>query len=286
LRKSLRERLRQGSGAENYCCVSSSFDVVGDIAILKMPVMSLEEEAIAEVIMNSNKGIKTVLSQISKISGPFRLRKIGFVVGEKKTYTVHKEHGCLFSVNLECCFFSPRLSGERLRIAQLVKPKETIVNMFAGVGCFSILIAKRIPSAKVYSIEINPDAYQLMKKNILLNRVYNKVIPLLGDSKDVAKTGLVRTVDRVIVPFPEKALEYLPYAVSLLKDDGGWIHCHVFEHDNKKRNYLDEANSKVTNTLKTMTIDFTIQKSRVVRSVGPNWFHIVADIHVSSLGKS
>lgn len=184
MRKKLEKRLSQTADVRWIVGICNSFDVIGDIAIVKLIDASKTQAKIAaEAIMKCNKGIRTVLAQTSKISGEYRLRNLTCIGGEDKTYTVHKEHGCFFTVDLKKCCFSPRLSGERLRIAQLVKAQETVINMFAGVGCFSIIIARRIPTAKVFSIDINPDAVGLMQKNIRINRVFGKVIPMVGDSK-------------------------------------------------------------------------------------------------------
>jgi tRNA (guanine37-N1)-methyltransferase len=139
----------------------------------------------------------------------------------------------LFSVDVEKCYFSPRLFYERSRIAGLVRSGETVANMFAGVGCFSIVIAKRLDVAKVLSIDVSPAAIQFMHENIRINRVYGKVIPILGDSKMIVEQQLKRVADRVLMPLPEKAFSYLLYAVSALKTSGGWVHYYDFEHAGK-----------------------------------------------------
>jgi len=93
--------------------------------------------------------------------------------------------------------------------------------MFAGVGCFSILIARNVPTAKVYSIDVNPVAFEFMQENVVVNRAFGQVFPLLGDAKALIETRLRGVADRVLMPLPEKALEYLPCAVAALKPSGG-----------------------------------------------------------------
>jgi tRNA (guanine37-N1)-methyltransferase len=203
LRKNLSRVLSSGGAGQAYV----SYDIVGDIAIMRVSRASPEKaQNVAKGIMNIHKGVKTVLVQVSPVVGDFRLRRLMRIAGENKTSTIHKEHGCLFSVDVEKCYFSPRLSHERMRIAGIVKPNETVVNMFAGVGCFSIMIAKQVNVAKVFSIDVNPLAIQFMQQNIRLNRVYNQVIPLLGDSKAIISSRLQRVADRVLMPLPEKPL--------------------------------------------------------------------------------
>jgi len=278
LRKNLSRILSSGDIGEVY----SSFDVVGDIAIIKLPHASTEiAQSVAKAIMGVNKNVKTVLLQESPVAGDFRLRRLTHLAGENTTSTIHKESGGLFSVDVAKCYFSPRLSYERSRIAGLVKPKETVVNMFAGVGCFSIIIAKQANSAKVFSIDVNPAAIQFMQETIRLNRVYGKVIPLLGDSKEIINSRLKRVANRVLMPLPEKALGYLPYAVSALKASEGWIHYYDFEHAKKTESPTEKAKLKVAEKLARLGVAFEIPYSRIVRSTGPNWYQVVLDIHAT-----
>jgi tRNA (guanine37-N1)-methyltransferase len=278
LRKNLSSILSSGDSGKTYI----SYDIVGNIAIIRLSSVSPENaQNAAKAIMNIHKNVKTVLVQAGPVAGGFRLRRLTHVAGEKKTSTVHKEYGCLFSVDVEKCYFSPRLSHERKRIAGMVKPNETVVNMFAGVGCFSIMIAKQVSATKVFSIDVNPAAIQFMQENIRLNRVYDKVMPLLGDSKAIINSHLQRVSDRVLMPLPEKALEYLPCALSALKASGGWIHYYGFEHAAKNESPTDNVKLKVTDKLDALGVDFEVPFVHVVRSTGPNWYQLAADIHVT-----
>ncbi|MBS7615892.1 class I SAM-dependent methyltransferase family protein [Candidatus Bathyarchaeota archaeon] len=279
--KKLKEILSKTLSPEEISYIYGSYDIVGDIAIIRVTENSKKySQRIAETIMRVHKNVKTVLAQTSPVLGDFRLRKLEHLAGEKKTVTVHKESGCLFTVDVEKCYFSPRLFYERKRIAELVKNKETIVNMFAGVGCFSIVIAKNSNVNKIYSIDLNPTAVQYMQENIRINRVYGKVVALEGDAKEIVQKSLCAIADRVLMPLPEKALEYLPYALIALKNSGGWIHYYAFEHATKEENPIEKGKAKVAERLETLNTNFEIQFGRVVRATGPNWYQIVLDISV------
>ena len=280
MRKRIRKPLSNVS-PEDTREIYKSFDVVGDIAIIRMPYPSrANAESAANEIMASHRNVKTVLLQASPVSGDLRLRSLTHVAGENKTRTVHKEFGCSFSVDLAKCYFSPRLSHERMRIAKLVNPKETVVNMFSGVGCFSIVMAKHANPAKVFSIDVNPVAVQFMQENIRLNRVYGKVVPLLGDSKDLVNSRLRGVADRVLMPLPEKALDYLPCALFALKASSGWIHYYGLEHATKTQSPAEKAKLKVAGALDALDVAFEVPFVRVVRSTGPNWFQLAVDVHV------
>src|SRR5262249_9580226 len=140
--------------------------------------------------------------------------RLEHIAGEKNTFVEYKEHGCRFKVDLINTYFSPRLSTERLRIANLVSDYEIVTNMFGGVGTFSIIIAKKNRNCKVFSIDMNPTAIELSQYNSRLNGVESRVISILGDAKDiVAKETQLRS-DRVLMPLPEKAREFVDCAVQ------------------------------------------------------------------------
>ncbi|MCX8171624.1 MAG: class I SAM-dependent methyltransferase family protein [Candidatus Bathyarchaeota archaeon] len=259
-----------------------SFDIVGDIAILKIPErLEGKGEVIAEALMQIHRNVKTVLCQVGPVSGDLRLRELRWLRGEKRFETIHKEHGCLFKVDLSKCYFSPRLSYERMRIARQVKSGEVIVNMFAGVGCFSIIIARHSGAKKVYSIDINPAAIHYMRENINLNRVENVVEAILGDSKEIILSRLTGAVDRVLMPLPEKAYEYLDYALMALKPTGGIIHYYDFEHTKKGEDPIANVADKVSKKLSDLGVAFNISLARIVRTVGPRWFQVALDIFIS-----
>jgi tRNA (guanine37-N1)-methyltransferase len=240
-------------------------------------------QKIVETVMNCHKNVKTVLAQTGGVSGDYRLRELKYIGGENRTVTVHKESGCLFSVDVEKCFFSPRLSYERMRIARQVRNGEVVVNMFAGVGCFSIIIARHSKAEKVYSIDVNHVAVQYMRRNVGLNRVYGRVIPVLGDAEEVVEKGLCRVADRVLMPLPQKAFEYLPCALLALKKRGGWIHYYDFEHARKGESAVERVKLKVSAGLQSLDVTFEIPFDRAVRATGPNWYQVVLDIKVNLL---
>jgi len=265
--------------------VYNSYDIVGNIAILRLTDVSRKYgQTIAEAIMRVHKNVKTVLAQTSSICGDFRLRKLEYISGENKTTTIHKESGCIFFVDVEKCYFSPRLFYERMRIAKRVRNGEVVLNMFAGVGCFSVVVAKYSNAEKVYSIDVNPVAIQCMRENVRLNRVYGKVVPILGDAKEVIEEMLRQVADRVLMPLPEKAFEYLPYALSALKKAGGWIYYYDFEHAKKNENPVERAKIKVAEKLENLGVAFEIPFGRVVRTTGPNWYQIALDIKANYCG--
>jgi tRNA (guanine37-N1)-methyltransferase len=232
--------------------------------------------------MNTHKEVKSVWQQTSSVSGDYRLRNLEFLLGIKTTETRYKEYGCIYKIDLRKAYFSPRLSYERQRIARLVQNEETVLNMFSGVGCYSIAIAKYSMPLKVISIDVNPSAFSFLEENIRLNRVETKIIPLLGDAKSKINQELQDTTDRVLMPLPEKAYAYLDYAVLALKPEGGWIHYYDFEYAKSNEDPVKKVETKVSEKLCKLCPNFQVKFGRIVRPIGPNWHQVVLDINVKN----
>jgi len=206
-----------------------ALDIVGDIAIIEIPAeLKAHERLIGEAILIVHKNVRTVLAKAGAVSGTYRLRGFEVVAGENKTVTIHKEYGCKYHVDITKAYFSPRLSQEHNRVASLVKKGGTVVDLFAGVGPFSVLIAKNNAEAEVYAVDMNPEAIKLLERNIRLNKVENRVIPIQGDAKQTVEERLMGIADRVIMNLPEKALEFVDTACKAIKPAGGTVHYYAF----------------------------------------------------------
>jgi tRNA (guanine37-N1)-methyltransferase len=253
------------------------FDIIGDIAIIKIPEQLFEKRfQIGQTLITQVKPVKTVLMQTTPVSGEYRIRELTLLCGEDRTSTIYTEHGCRFKVNLTQTYFSPRLSAERLRIAQMVKPGEKIVNMFAGIGVFSIIIAKKVPQTTIYNIDLNPAAHILAIENIKLNKLSDRIFPLLGDARRVMN-GLEKMADRVIMPLPEKAIEYLDVAISALKNPWGFIHIYTHIYGLSRS---DAFKNSIKELKKSITVKYELLDHRVVREIGPRWYQIALDLKV------
>ena len=282
-KKLLKKALKDKLTPEELEYISKSFDIVGDIAIVRIsPKLKHKEVLVAEILVKIHRNVKTVLNQIGPVKNDYRLRKLEWVWGEKKVKTIHRESGCLYKVNLAEVYFSPRLSFERMRIAKIVNKGEVVVNMFAGVGCFSIMIAKHSEAGKVYSIDLNPKAVKLMSENICLNKVEGKVKAILGDAWKIIETNFRGKADRVLMPLPIKAFEYLDIALLALKSTRGIIHYYDVIQVNNRKKAEKEIIKKIKEKMNRIHISFEVISSKVVRTVGPNWFQVVLDLKVGT----
>lgn len=265
--------------ADERRSVYSSFDVIGDIVIMKIPDSLLYKKyAIGNRLLENLNSAKSVFLQTSAIEGDYRLRKLELLAGTNRTVTEHHEHGCRFKVDVSKVYFSPRLSTERLRIAEKVQDNEIVTNMFAGVGTFSILIAKQNPRSVVFDIDSNARASLLCLVNAKLNRVQDRVFPFCGDAKYIASKILFGVSNRVLMPLPERAKEFVGSAIACLKQQGGTIHYFAHVGGHNKKDAINEGILNTTNAFKDY--NHVIAGTRVVREVGPRLYQIVSDVSV------
>ncbi|MCX8202332.1 MAG: class I SAM-dependent methyltransferase family protein [Candidatus Micrarchaeota archaeon] len=257
------------------------FDMIGEIAIFELPKEFRDKpeterekaaKKIARDIMANQKNIKTVAVKTGGIKGPFRIRSFKVVAGNRSTITIHKEHGCRFKLDVSKAYYSPRLSFERKRISSLIKEKETVFVPFAGVGPFAIIIAKNHPSASVYANELNPDAYRYLVENIKLNKVSN-VIPIPGDARDLKTKEYWRIADRVVMPLPMSADQFLDVAFHLAKK-GGTVHFYYFTDS------IESAERVVMEAAEREGRKIKIIESRVVRDYSPDIIEVVVDFQI------
>jgi tRNA (guanine37-N1)-methyltransferase len=247
-----------------------SYDAVGDIAIIDWFDGA---RAAATELLDARKNIKVVLAAVSGVRGEYRLKDLIFVAGERRTETEHKEYGSRLLIDVSKVYFSPRLATERHRLAELAQPNETVADMFAGAGPFTILLAKKVK--KAIAFELNPTAFRYLERNIELNKL-NNVTACLGDAKDVAPK-FAGAADRVIMNLPHSAFNFLDEALTLLSSRGGFIHYYDVKPENEFPKTIGRVTEFVQNRDRTVET-FHLKK---VRSYAPRQYHIAIDLKIA-----
>ena len=254
-------------------------DLVGDIAIVEIPPeLELHKNIVGEAIIRSHKNTRTVLTKIGAVKGAYRLRQLQIIAGESKTETIHKENGCTYHVDVAKAYFSPRLSHEHSRISSLVREGEVVIDMFAGIGPFAIQIAKNHQRVSLYAMDINPNAIKYLTENARLNRVEEKVHPLLGDAKQIIQQKLGRIADRVIMNLPERAINYVDSACEALKTTGGTVHFYGFA---TKTNMPENLTQKFKERVEESGRMVVKSSWKRVRETAPFEFQIALDAEIN-----
>ena len=254
----------------------SAFDQIGNIIIVRIPESIIsKKKIIGEALLDQVKIAKSVFCQTSAVEGDFRTRDLEILAGEDNTETEYKEFGCKFTVDVKNAFFSPRLSTERERIANLIRDNEIVTNMFAGIGMFSIMAAKK-KKCTVYSLDINPVASKLCEMNIGLNKLVGEVISINGDATEIINKQLINKSDRTLMLLPERSDKFLESAINTTKNRG-IIHYYSHIHADKKS---EAGKLSEEHYLKITPVQSEILFSKIVRAVGPRYYQTVVDVKI------
>ena len=269
--RSLREALEDAIPPDLLDLVPSSYDLVGSVAVLELPEeLEPYAAAVGGALMRLHPRVETVAAKVGGTRGAYRLRELRVIAGSGRTETLHREHGCVYKVDLRKAFFNPRMGGERLRVARQVKPGERVADMFAGVGPFSILIARTQPEARVLAVELNPDAHRYLVENVKLNGVEGRVEVRLGDVREVLK-GVRDEFDRAIMDLPRQSLSYLDLAFDICRK-GAKIHVYWTEDG------VEKAVERVLMEVERLGRRASVAFAREIMEVAPRRFTVALDL--------
>ena len=253
------------------------WEKLGDVVVVRFSdKLSEFESAVGSIIAEVLK-CRSVVRELSSISGTLRLPDARVIFGDNNSETIHKENGVCFALDPCKVMFSSGNMDERIRMAHISSEQEVVVDMFAGIGYFSIPLAMYSHPKKVVCCELNPVAADFLKKNCVLNGVQDVVKVRIGDCKDVCPKGVA---DRVLMGFFDGTKQFLPTAFSALKKEGGFIHFHeVFFEEQVP----EDVEKMLKDSAKRNGRKLVVHSFRVVKSTSPRMVHVVFDCEVSSV---
>jgi tRNA (guanine37-N1)-methyltransferase len=261
----------------------SAFDTFGNIAVIEIPMeLTKRKKLIGSTLLKVQPRFETVCSIESNHEGKFRIQKVKVIAGKKNLIADYKENGCAFQIPLGKVFFSPRLSGERLRIASLIQPGEVVGAWFSGVGPYPIVIAKNSKANKIVAIELNPIGHKFALKNAEINKVNKdcpkgkeRVVFVKGDVKKVYKK-YKKMFDRIAMPLPHTGYQFLKEAYACTKPSG-IIHFYeiVVKGD------MATPTEQIMNEAKKAKKKVEIIRTSRVRQFSPTKEQVVFDIKVN-----
>ena len=254
----------------------SSYQKIGEIVIIntKKELWKYDKD-IGRIILDNIPNTRTVCRRTGTIKGQFRLPSLKVIAGSRNTTTIHKENGILYKIDVSKIMFSKGNLFERKRLIDQVKEGETIVDMFAGIGYFSLGLAKFSGARRIYSIEINPESYHYLWENIKINKLQEKIFPIFGDCLEECME-LGKIADRVIMGLLPSPKNYLESAANVLKKNGV-VHYHsTLGEDESPEKLFSEINSVFNN----FGFKARLLYSRKVKSYSPKVNHFVLDLQV------
>jgi len=247
-----------------------SYELIGEIAVIN-ELSEMSEEDAVEAIRNYHPQVKTILLKEEPLSGEFRVGNYRKLYGAQ-TETVHKEFGCRFKVDPTKVYYSERFSTERNRVVSQIEDGEKVLVMFAGVGPYAVMAAKNANPEKVVAVEKNPEAAEYMRENIELNKVEDVVDVYEGDVEDVVPE-LDEKFDRIVMPLPGSADEYLDLALDAAAENG-LIHYYRFLEDQDWKAIEGELDDLVGDN------DYRIEARNVCGEKGPGIQRVCLDVRI------
>lgn len=221
------------------------YDILGNIVVVKFDrkdsLKKKKKESL--ILMKQHKNVSTVLEKSNKFSGRLRTLKTKYILGVKTKEVVYRENDCTFRFNVDSCYFSARLSNERVEISEMVKPGERVLVMCGGVAPFAIAIAKLSEADEVVSVELSRACNKYALDNVKRNKVQDIVEIVQGDVRKVCRK-LNDKFDRIVMTRPNLKDSFLDVAFPKIRKNG-FIHYYGFYEESKveelKKLIVDEA---------------------------------------------
>ena len=255
------------------------YQELNHIAILNLkPELGKYAIQIAESMHNILPSLKAIWHRSGEIQGKFRQpHGLVHLWGDNNSEIILTENNVKYKFDFTKIMFAKGNVTERRILPTRIKEGETIIDMFAGIGYFSLGMARTKKPKKIYSIEWNPEAFKYLRENIRLNHVDSIITPIFGDCKEKLielKENNIRA-DRIIMGLLPAPIDAIPSALSVVKDEGTVI---VYEGvEGKESTELFQEFSEIANQAGFLT---SIIERRIVKNYKPHLYHVVIEILV------
>lgn len=251
------------------------WEKIGTVVTIRLPDELKQYKEIIGNVYREVMSCVTVLNDIGGISGVYREPVVEVISGTSLTETIHTENGVRFKLDPQRIMFSSGNMAERRRMATISNSCETVVDLFAGIGYFTIPIAVYSKPKKVFACEINPLAYGYLCANVVLNHVTDIVEPLWGDNR---KTAPNDSADRVILGYLQDPQVFLTIAINCLRNQCGILHYHeVVPLESIPKLPLKHIQTAAKHYHRSVEL----LKVNTVKSYAPRIHHVVLDVRIA-----
>ncbi len=220
----IRDRLSKDLPSESLQRLPDKWEKIGSVVTIRLPEELQEHQQIIGKAYAEVLGCVSTLNDRGGISGVYREPQVEAIFGSSETETIHSENGIRYKLDPQKIMFSSGNLKERQRMATVSTTGETVVDLFAGIGYFTLPLAVYCKPERIFACEINPVAYRYLCANVVLNHVSGIVEPLLGDNRRVAPKDCA---DRVILGYLHDPDRFVPVALSCLRNQVGILHYHA-----------------------------------------------------------
>ena len=272
-----------------------SWAVIGSVILVRLPADCPDETDVAEALLEIHGEADSVLAdegiENDGTSGTYREPRTRLLAGDPDTETIHTEHGTRYGLDPAAVMFSPGNQAERARMGAVVCEGERVFDMFAGIGYFTLPMARS--GASVTATELNPTAFRYLLENAMLNDVADRVDAYMTDCRDLAGD---LEADRIVMGYygssdsaadggddagtdeahgtrTDEAHEFLPDALEALSP-GGVVHYHEATPESR---LWDRPLERLEAAADAADRELTVLEKRRVKSHSAGVAHVVVD---------
>ena len=281
-KESLTEKLKDKLDDDLLKILPSGYQKIGDIIVLSLNEdLKKVEKEIGDAVLGITN-VRSVCVKEGGVTGELRKPQIKVVAGDKNTEVCHFENGVYFVFDISKVMFAKGNVAERGRLPKQVKMDEIIVDMFVGIGYFTVPIAKLARPTKIYAIDLNPDSILYLNKTLEKNKLKNVEV-FEGDSKEIVDKLVEDGVkaDRVLLGYLPPPVESVQYAMKIVKK-GGMIHYDDLIYSENMEADIDKTMKMFEEEAKQAGFEgVELVNAQKVKSYRPKVDHYVLDIKVS-----
>jgi tRNA wybutosine-synthesizing protein 2 len=272
----VRERVRRECGPEVAGGIPAGYQRLGRVLVVRLPEAMRNSFGPIGAAYAEELGIETVLRPSGPIEGEYRHPRLERLFGTD-TVTEVREHGSRYRFDAAEVMFARGNKTERARIGALCRPNERVVDLFAGIGYFTIPAARSHASVRVTAVEANPVSFEYLVENVALNGVAGQVTALRGDNRTLDLP--LGEADRVLLGYLPTALPFVPRGVGLVRPEGGALHVHTVVD---ARGGARDAVESVRAILGRLGRTISACDGRIVKPYGPGRSHAVVDAQIGA----
>lgn len=188
------------------------------------------KQLIGEVFRDKIHGIRCVINKIQTIENTYRNFQLEILSGEEDYLVEVKENGTNFEFDFSQVYWNPRLSTEHERIIKIHERGDVLYDVFAGVGPFSVPVAKK--KAFVLANDLNPSSFKWLEHNAKKNKCGDFLKTFNKDGRDfilsdvkadlIKRWSLPKKKDyniHLTMNLPAMAVEFLDAFCGLMDDN-------------------------------------------------------------------
>ena len=216
------------------------------------------------------------LARMGEVTGELRESGVEMLLGDDD-WVVRRESGIDYGYRMTRCMFSAGNVNERRRMGEVVSEGEVVVDMYAGIGYYTLPMLVSGGASLVHACEWNPEAVASLDWGLEANGVEGRCVVHVGDNRETAGS-LAGVADRVVLGLLPSSEEGYGTALSVLRPEGGTLHVHGLAPAGEHGAWAEGVEGELSGMRPGSELSSSVTR---VKSYAPHWDHVVLDVTVA-----